>query len=107
MKPAALPLPMAAVVVLLAIAACGEAPPARSGADAAKPGGEASAGAQRSVALLFEAKKPGSKPFPFSFVEVTIADQSTRFLVDTFARTHVIDGAVMKRAQLSDTVRAS
>jgi hypothetical protein len=92
---------------LLAIAACGGEEPARSPADAAKlgPGGDASG--QRSAELLFEAKKPGSKPFPFPFVEVKVGQQSTRFLVDTGASTHAIDSAVLKAAQLAEPVPPS
>lgn len=94
------------VVALLvaAAAACGgEEAPARSAADVAK----VAASGPRSVELLYEAKKPGAKPFPFAFVEVKIGEQSARFLVDTGASVHAIDSALMKNAQLSEPVRAS
>ena len=105
MKPAvSLPARLVVVALLLASAACGgEEPPARSAADVSKvaPDGP------RSVELLFEAKKPGSKPFPFAFVEVKLGEQSARFLIDTGASVHAVDSALVKNAQLTEPVRAS
>jgi Aspartyl protease len=92
-------------VVLATVACGGEEAPARSAADEAK--GAAASGAQRSVELLYEAKKPGTKPFHFAFVEAKIGEQSARFLVDTGANVHAIDSSLVKNAQIAEPVRAS
>lgn len=102
---------LAAVVVLvLAAVACGgEEPGARSAAEGAKAGAGAGGpvGGQRSIELLFEAKKPGSKPFPFPFLEVKVGEHAARFLVDSGASVHAIDSALVKAAQLTEPVRSS
>jgi predicted aspartyl protease len=56
------------------------------------------------VALRFEGRKSGGQPFPFPFVEVTLGDVVTRFLVDTGATAHVVDRATMSTPPPSITV---
>jgi hypothetical protein len=81
----------------------GGAPPPRTGAEA-----PATAAARHGVvALAFEAKKPGSRPLPFAFVEGKIGGQATRFVVDTGAPVHVVDATLASAAQLASPVNAS
>lgn len=93
--------------VVLGCSACGEEPAARSAADATRGAAGGPAAGQRSVALSFEAKKQGSKPFPFAFVEGKIGDQSTRFLIDTGASAHGIDATLAQAAHVAAPVKAS
>lgn len=59
----------------------------------------------RTAILQYEAKKPGSRPFPFPFVEIKVGAETTRFLVDSGATVHSIDSAIVKNAQLVAPVK--
>ena len=59
------------------------------------------------VAIAFEAKKPGAKPFPFPLVEGRVGDQPTRFIIDTGATVHAIDTTVAAAANITAPGKAS
>jgi len=83
-----------------AFCACGESgPPAHTGGESAS-GGVAGAPASRRgvVPIAFEAKKQGSKPFPFALVEGKIGNQPARFILDTGAAVHAIDASAAAAA---------
>lgn len=85
--------------------ACGEgAPPARTGAD---PAASTEAPRRGVVALELEAKKAGSRPLPFAFVEGKVGDRPARFIVDTGVSVHAVDAAVASAANLGASPNAS
>lgn len=95
-----------AMVSLLTFAsACGEgAAPARTGADAQ---GASEPTVPDVVALSFEAKKPGTRPLPFPFVDGKIGGRPTRLLIDTGALVHTIDSALATAAGITGTPKGS
>ena len=95
-------LAVLAVLTAGASSACdGAAPPAHTGGEPGSSGaGPAAGGARGVVPLSFEAKKSGSKPFPFAFVDGKVGDQPTRFLIDTGAGVHAIDASVAAAAKV-------
>lgn len=97
----------ATILAALVAVSCGAGeggPPARSGADQAAAGAAPRRG---TAAIAFEAKKAGSKPFPFGFVEGKVGDQPTRFILDTGASVHTIDPSVATAAKLPSPIKAS
>ena len=110
MKPC-LPVALAPLAALVALAACDGGPPAHTAGEGTSGGAAAAAGPEAAhrgvVPLSFEAKKTGAKPFPFAFVDGKVGDQPTRFIIDTGAGVHVIDSAVASAAKLAAPVNAS
>ena len=60
--------------------------------------------APRTVALQFEAKKAGTRPLPFPFVDAEVNGQATRFLLDTGATGHSIDRTIANGASDSAAI---
>lgn len=95
---------LATIACALAVVACGEggAPPRAAG-----EASESAAPRRGVVAIEVEAKKPGTKPFPFVFVEGKIGDRPTRFILDTGASVHALDAAIASAAGLGSPAKAS
>ncbi len=108
-RPARVLVPALLHLVAVASAACGDGPPARTAGDPSATGGAQHAGAsQRGVVpIAFEAKKAGSRAFPFPLVEGKVNGQPTRFILDTGTGSHVIDSALAASAQLGTPAKAS
>jgi hypothetical protein len=91
------------------LSACGEsAPPNTAGTN--NPNGAPSGAAGFShgvVPIAFEAKKAGSKQFPFALVEGKVGDQPVRFILDTGAAVHVIDAQVATAAKIATPANAT
>jgi hypothetical protein len=84
--------------------ACDGGAPARTPVEQAVSGVSTRKG---DVPIEFEAKKAGTKAFPFPFVEGTVAGQKTRFLLDTGAAVHAIDASLAAAAQLGSPAKAT
>lgn len=96
------PLALVPFALLALCAACEGGPPARQAtvvkADASRRG---------TVAIAFEAKKQGAKPFPFPLVDGKVGGQATRFILDTGASVHAIDTTVAAAANITSPGKAS
>lgn len=86
--------PRALLALVLTCGACDGGPPARTGGESASGGAGSGAPVRGVVPIAFEAKKQGSKPFPFPLVEGKVGNQPARFILDTGAAVHALDTSI-------------